>query len=173
MQSLRDTLKRPISTKLGTTVILCAALVASGGVFTAAKGEFDLSGLNQQVQRHDEQIQNHEGRINNLEQDVTKVQQETGVAPSDNKVAPTVVTTKPAESTPSAQPAPVEAPKPASAPWPMSYSVNTVNPPCANPGNYYTYTYNTGDVGPTTEWREEFLGKPQHVSTSACSVHAL
>jgi hypothetical protein len=164
MRGIIDILKKPISTKVGTTVILCSALLLTGGVFTAAKSEFDLSGLNQQVQKHEEQLDNHDARIGNLEKDTEKVQQETGVKPAENKiVVPAVITPgpEPTPTAPTTQPAAVA---------PAFYDVWTISSNCPNPGTYYRYSYNDGSsVGPTMEWKPEFEGKPQTPSVHVCS----
>lgn len=77
------------------------------------KGDFDLQGLNQQVQRHEEQLQNHEARLSNTEADVQVIQVETGVAPAPNRqAAPSVTTDAPEPTQPAPQPEPTPEPEP-------------------------------------------------------------
>lgn len=73
---------------------------------TTAVAEFDLAGLNQQVQNHDETLDNHEARLDNVEGDVTVLQSSTATPPSPNHV------NVPAVTTPKAEPLPEPTPQP-------------------------------------------------------------
>lgn len=84
------------------------------GMATAlpVQGDFDIQGLNQQVQRHEEQLQNHEARLSNTEADVQVIQVETGVAPAANRQpAPPVTTPAPEPQPQPAEVAPVPEPE--------------------------------------------------------------
>lgn len=73
------------------------ALLVSGGLAIAvtphqARGDFDLPGLNRQVQRQEEQLDNHESRLNNLEGDTRAIQTATNISPSEHQDVPQVST---------------------------------------------------------------------------------
>lgn len=70
-------------------LLLIPAILGIMAVPKITSGEFDLQGLNKQVQTQQSTIDNHEGRIENLEKDTSKLK-ETAIAPQTNhEAAPT------------------------------------------------------------------------------------
>ena len=87
--------------------VVSAAMGAIAVHPSITHGDFDLTGLNQQVQ-------NHEARLTNTENDVKDLQANTNTAPAADPVAVPVVTAKQADPAPApvAQTAPTTAPTP-------------------------------------------------------------
>lgn len=81
-------------------------------------GDFDLPGLNRQVQRHQEVLDNHEARIDNLENDTKVLQYNTGTAPAPDPVIVPIVP----------QPAPEPEPTPV-----VEGSNHATSPTCVSP----------------------------------------
>jgi hypothetical protein len=117
-----------------------------------ANGEWDLPGLQQQVQHNTEQLSNHEARIQNAEANVKQLQDNTSVTPPTQQTVPTVATPEAPQLTQStstaavATPASVVATVPdvtPTAPTFVSFSFHTDPGTC---NEYETDTYSDGST---------------------------
>lgn len=85
-------------------VIIGIGLIVGGALNKPAKGEFDVPGLNTQVQNQQKELDNHEVRITNSEADIQQLQTHTETAPAPHQAVPA--------ATPAPQPEPVPTPSP-------------------------------------------------------------
>lgn len=132
---------------LGCGIILTMSLQTETGA------EFDLPGLNQQVQRQGEQIDNHEARITNNENDISDLQDNTSTPPRSSRVDVPSVTTPPAEPLPaSSETEPTPQPEPEPEPEPIvvvSYEQVPMNTGYNNEDMDCKLTYSDGT---TYQW---------------------
>lgn len=92
---------KPALIGLGVTVLVGAYSLANP---KSTSADFDLAGLNQQVQQQQSELNNHEARITNLESNVGSIQQNTNTAPADSQVSVPTVPPQPTATQSTASP---------------------------------------------------------------------